>query len=613
MHRILRVSIDLRIGPFFLLFTLLTRGAVAQTPANDPLPPPGPARPVPEQTAVPTPAETEQHPRDELTTRDAPATFKVRVNLVQVRVVVRDQDGKVVPNLHREDFQILDNHKPQLLSSFNVETEESRAAAVPDTGGDANLTSQKSAEVENVAVRANRLPQRFVAMVFDDMHLSLEDAVFVRTEATHFLGTLTSIDRVAIYSTSGEFKQDFTDDRELLRKTLLKIIPHSSSGNGYHPCPEVTYYEADQFLNQNNSVALEVAAQDTLQCDFGGDLKMIGEARLLDKQMAASVLSTGDAETSYTYQHLNDITRRLAEMPGERIMVMISPGFIMSRSWLQMSELMDRANLAKIVINTIDARGLYTSDLNGDIADPPSSNGRVGGLTAMFRVQQQSAQEEVLADLALGTGGTYFHNRNDVGVGMQRAAAAPEVSYLLGYAPQNLKIDGKLHDIKVILNDNRKVTIQARRGYYAPRTIADPAAAAKADIEEAIFSQDEVRDLPVELQTQFFKKDANDARIAVLSHFDLRTVHFRKVDGRSNDSLTIATAIFDQNGNFVTGGEKILQMKLLESTYDRLSRSGVTVKSSFDVKPGTYMVRLVVRDGEGAEMAARNGSVVIPF
>jgi len=96
-------------------------------------------------------------------------------------------------------------------------------------------------------------------------------------------------------------------------------------------------------------------------------------------------------------------------------------------------------------------------------------------------------------------------------------------------------------------------------------------------------------------------------------HFDVKGVHFRKAAGRSDDDLTIATAIFDQNGNFVTGGEKVLTMKLLDQTYERLSRSGLTVKSSFDVKPGTYMVRLVVRDAEGSQMAARNGAVVIPF
>jgi hypothetical protein len=52
---------------------------------------------------------------------------------------------------------------------------------------------------------------------------------------------------------------------------------------------------------------------------------------------------------------------------------------------------------------------------------------------------------------------------------------------------------------------------------------------------------------------------------------------------------------------------------LRDTTYDRLIHSGFTVKSSFDVKPGTYLVRLVVRDNEGAQMAARNGAVVIPY
>jgi hypothetical protein len=37
------------------------------------------------------------------------------------------------------------------------------------------------------------------------------------------------------------------------------------------------------------------------------------------------------------------------------------------------------------------------------------------------------------------------------------------------------------------------------------------------------------------------------------------------------------------------------------------------VKSSFDIKPGKYLVRQVVRDSEGSQMAARNGAVSIPF
>jgi VWFA-related protein len=601
--RFLRPYVSVPQSSFLCMVLALCQSAAAQTPpapADSPQVVPGPA-----ENVAPAPAE---RPKDEVSTRDGPATFRVRVNLVQVRVVVRDEHGKIVPDLHREDFQIFDNRKPQLLSTFNVETLESRAAAPSSSAG----APADAAEIEKASVIA-RLPQRFVAMVFDDVHLSMEDATFVRSAAVKFFDSLAPTDRVGIYSTSGQTTQEFTDDRVALRKALLGILPRTVAGGGFHDCPEVSYYEADQIENQRSSQAIAVATEDAVQCAFNGDESKIALAQPLAEAAALRALSTGDAESTYAYSHLSDITRRLSSMPGQRIMVFISPGFIPTTLWQEMTELIDRANRNKITINTIDARGLYTPDVNGDIADPPRFTGNTAGFLTSYRVQAQFAQQEVLADFASGTGGTYFHNRNDLDVGMTQAGAAPEVSYLLGFSPQNMKIDGKFHEIKVTLTSKRKVSIQARRGYYAPRTIPDPEAAAKADIQEAIFSQEEIHDLPVDLQTQFFKKDANAARVAVLSRFDLRGVHFRKAEGRSNDALTIVTAIFDENGNFVTGGEKILTLRLLDNTYERLSRSGLTVKSSFDVKPGTYMVRLVVRDGEGAEMAARNGSLVIPF
>jgi VWFA-related protein len=594
----------------FLVFLLALCGNCisAQTPATPPEPakPDAAAQTVPDKSGADATPAAEQRPKDEVSTHDTPATFKVRVNLVQVRAVVRDEKGNLVPNLHREDFQIFDNRKPQLLSTFSVETAEPRDSTPAPSG------APESTEMEKAALLA-KLPQRFVAMVYDDVHLSMEDAVFVRTAGTKFLDSLAVSDRVGIYSTSGEVTQEFTDDRAALRKTLLGILPKSVAGGGFHDCPDVSYYQADQIENVRNTQALAVAAEMAIQCGFNGDETKTAQALQLAEVASIHALSLGDAESTFAFSHLTEITRRLSSMPGQRIMVFISPGFIPSTLWQQMTDLIDRANHNKITINTIDARGLYTPDVNGDIADPPRFSGKTVGYETTYRVAAQFAQEEVLADLAHGTGGTYFHNRNDILEGMKEAGAAPAITYLLGYSPQNLKIDGKFHEIKVTLTNKRKVAIQARKGYYAPRTNPDPAVAAKADIEEAIFSQDEINELPVELQTQFFKKDANDARIAVLTHFDLKGVHFRKVEGRSSDSVTIATAIFDENGNFVTGGEKVLEMKLLDNTYERLSRSGLTVKSSFDVKPGTYMVRLVVRDGEGSQMAARNGAVTIPF
>jgi VWFA-related protein len=450
-------------------------------------------------------------------------------------------------------------------------------------------------------------------MVFDDVHLSMEDVVFVRDSATRFFGALAASDRLALSTTSGQLTQEFTDDREKLTKALLGITPRPLANHSASNCPDVSYYQADLIQNKSDQQALNVATQDALHCAFNDDPRMMVAAQGMARSAASNALASGDAEVEYSYRHLEEAVRRLANMPGQRVLVLVSPGFISTTLQSEASELVDRATRANIVINTIDARGLYTPDVAGDIADPPRAAFAGSGYKVSYRVQAQSAQEDVLAQLADGTGGKFYHNRNDVDEAMREAGASPAFSYLLGFSPQNMKIDGRFHTLKVAMASKEKFDIQARHGYFAPKTVGDPAEATKQEIQEALFSQEEIHDLPVDFQTQFFKKDEAQARLAVLTHFDLKGIHFRKGEGRSNDQLTIVTGIFDENGNMVTGGEKIVDMKLRDATYDRLSHSGFTVKSSFDVKPGTYLVRLVVRDAEGAQMAARNGAVVIPY
>src|SRR5262249_31804300 len=150
---------------------------------------------------------------------------------------------------------------------------------------------------------------------------------------------------------------------------------------------------------------------------------------------------------------------------------------------LQSGDVIDQANRANIVINTIDARSLYVPDM-GDLGGPPQDTLRTGGIKTGFRVAQQSAQSAVLSVFADGTGGSAFRNRNDLDNGLRQAVAAPTVSYLLAFSPQNLKIDGRYHTLTVSLVGQPKYLIQARHGYYAPRTIMDPAESAKLEIQE---------------------------------------------------------------------------------------------------------------------------------
>jgi VWFA-related protein len=573
----------------------------AQAPPAQDNPPSQPVKP--SDTASPS----QSSPTAEVVTRDSAATFKVRVNLVLVRVVVRDQNGKVVDNLKKEDFQLFDNRKPQTISTFSLESPASHIVPV------VTVSDHPEADaVEKAQPAAVTLPQRFVSLLFDDLHLSTEDAVYDRAAATKIFDSIAPSDRVGIYTTSGQFAQEFTSDHEVLKKALNQIIARPLFDSTIHDCPDLSYFQADLIANKQDTQALDVAAEDTVQCAFGGDETQLAAARTLASVAAQRTVNSGDATSDYTYRHMEDSLRRLSGMPGQRKLVFISPGFILSTLLLERVDIIDRANRAGIVIDTLDARGLYTPDLGGDIASPSVDTYKTAGYKTNYRVQAQFAQEEILDDLAAGTGGTFYHNRNDIDVALREAVAAPVASYLLGFSPQNLKLNGSFHTLKVSLASKQKFNIQARRGYYAPHTAKDPAQTAKEEIQEAVFSQEEIRDLLVDLQTQFFRKDQSQVRLSVLAHVDLKSVKFRKVEGRNDDDLTLATVIFDENGNYIAGGEKILEMKLLDSTLDRLDRSGITVKSSFDVKPGSYLVRLVVRDKEGEMMAARNGAVVIP-
>jgi hypothetical protein len=71
-------------------------------------------------------------------------------------------------------------------------------------------------------------------------------------------------------------------------------------------------------------------------------------------------------------------------------------------------------------------------------------------------------------------------------------------------------------------------------------------------------------------------------------------------------------ALFDNNGNFLSAMERSINLQLKDTTLTALNKTGIRVKLDFDTKPGTFLVRVVVRDSEGARLGATSQSVVIP-
>ena len=401
----------------------------------------------------------------EISTLSTDATIKVRVNLVLVRAVVRDGAGKIVPGLRQEDFQVFDNGKRQKISTFNAETAEmlAKAATQETTATREETKSESGAAVVNAAA----MQQRFLALVFDDLHMKAADAMAVHEATRKLFASLTPTDRVAIYTTQGGARQDFTADAETLRKTLAAITPHPAKGEGQYECPNITYYQAELIRNKHDQDAILAAELDAQVNDCRSDI-----GATVDR-----ILQTGDSVTRENYKYLEEVVKSLAGMPGQRVLVYVSPGFILSDA-VSESNLtwIEHAVRAGVVVNTIDARGLYTADQMSDIAAPPQvapygvdPTGDYQGMEGTLRMQAQFESGQVLAGIAASTGGRYFHNRNDLDVAMSRALEAPELSYLLGFRPQEAIPDGKFHSLKVKIANGRKYEVEATNGYYASK------------------------------------------------------------------------------------------------------------------------------------------------
>jgi VWFA-related protein len=556
----------------------------------------------------------------EISTRTTDAAIKVQVNLVLVRAVVKDSTGKIVPDLKQQDFQLFDNGKLQKISTFNVEPAEDGTNSVAEQQKTEVSGTEKDvkADEQPVLAKARVMPKRFVALVFDDLHLKVADAMAVHAATEKLFASLTPTDRVAIYSTEGDVQQDFTDDPATLRKTLAAMVPHSSINELHHECPDISYYHADLIENKRDEEAIAVAkAEATIrQCPFNMEATV------------RRILQEGDLQTDKTYQSLGDIMGKLTSMPGQRVLVYVSPGFLMGQAAFANSwEWIERAVRAGVVVNTIDARGLYTPEGLPAIDAPPveapfkhrEGNRLVDdphidyeGIEGQYRMQTQFDSGQVLASMASNTGGTYFHNRNDLDKALGQALSAPKVSYILGFRPEGATADGKFHKLKVELSNGKKYQIEARNGYFARKKLGDPEEEAKQEVRETLFSGEEIETIPIQLKTQFLNMNATSSQLTVYTHLDIQGIRLRKADGRNRNDIVLATGVFDRNGQLVDGQMKEIALKLQDSTVDRLRHSGLTFKTVFQVKPGSYIVRSVLRTLEGNQLTARNLTTVIP-
>jgi VWFA-related protein len=571
----------------------------------------------------------------ELTSHEAPITFSTRVNLISVPVVVRDRNGRAEGTLRQEDFQLFDKGKLQVITKFSMEK------SVQALEIDAGVPSERQ-KTPPPASSQPVLPEHYVAYLFDDIHLNGGDLLQTRQAVNrHLDDSLEPTSAAAIFTTSGSMLTDFTADREKLHAAVNRVLPYSSGIDRQQNCPYISHHVADVLVNQDLYLdghlfsdqqlfgaiqghadpVLSAAYQEAVACigcapgtdQLTGLPICVVEALTKLREAARTALTFGDHETANALGALRDVARKLSAMPGNRNLVLVSPGFLLTRDHrTDEYDVIERAIRANVVVNTIDMRGLFVNISGGDASQPPYHTAEA--MTYLEQADREAATQadDILAELANGTGGTFFHNDNDLKRGLNVLAARPEYVYVLGFSPQELKFDGAYHGLKVSLKNSANQTVQARRGYWAPKHAVDSAEAAKEEIQETVFSREEIQGIPLNIQTEFFDSGDQKFDLTVTAQLDVKGLRFNRTQDRNDDTLTVVAGLFDPSGNYIAGVEKVVELHLRDRTLETFQNAGISVKENFNVAPGRYLIRVVVRDSGGKTITARNGGVEIP-
>jgi VWFA-related protein len=542
----------------------------------------------------------------------------VQTNLVQLEVVVRDPRGHAVGGLRQGDFEILDEGRPREIAAFSVETLEAKQTAGPATAARAANSASAGA--------APNAPKRSTMLFFDDLHVAPAELQRTQLAAKRFVKDgMGPGARAAVYTASQGLVLDFTSDAAAIAQAIEKLRSHQHlSEAGLQPCPHISPYQAFLIDKNLDSSALDAAIQEAAACQNtdptlnSGALGRPNPSRIANDPIRVAVLAQASQtwqqariDSQHSFDAITNALTLLTQAPGTRVLLMASAGFLSGLMDAERDAATDRAIRAGIVINALDAKGLWSEA-------PGRQAGTTGGLPLaafVFETSHMGSQADavnaVMQEFASGTGGLFFHNSNDLAGGFSQLGAAPETTYLIAFRPDTEVVTAKYRKLKVRLTARNGDYVQARPGYMPAPNPAPEAPAQPRKIDSELLASDMLTQIPIELAGMMGNGSKDDPAISLFIKVDIAKLNFTHRDGRHFQKLTFIGALLDSGGRVVAAKEGAMDLALKDDTLARLAATGVRATLGLNAPPGPYHVRMIVQDAEG-NMAALTQSVEIP-
>jgi VWFA-related protein len=545
-----------------------------------------------------------QIPADEMSLRAAPyfpspaaGIIRTKVELVEAPAVVRDSNGIAIPNLTREDFEVLDSGKKQEISTFSVET-FSRAV-------EPAKPSMSAAPARTQAPQANsEPPRRYIALVLDDLNTDFASLRRGKTAAEKFVSeALTPRDLVGVFTTALSQTVEFTADVPTLRNAIEAVTPHARYSDELHECATMRAYEAYLIVDLRDAQLLRAKAGEFSAC-----YHMTTELALRAAESKAdTVLEHASANTDNTLRSVSAVVAAVGKMPGQRLVMLASSGFLSAGKEQELQALSSVALHNGVIVSGMDLRGLYTVVPGGDAATPKYGRGM-----SMPEIQIQArvddAKDDGMAMLTSATGGNFFHNNNDLDLGFRRLGALPEVIYVLGFSPGDAAADGKYHPLKVRLTGGRHGSVEARNGYYASAKELPADLARRSDRDRILMGPDTPSDAPARIASESGASDTGP-RVVTRVWIDVNRLDFKTKKDRRMQQVTVIAALLDDAGNFVVGRQALANLALKNRSFEALSPAGLTVSLSLHAPPGVYTLRVLVQEDGAGKRTAVSSSI----